>query len=189
MSLGLSTSEWLMFFTAVATALAAWAAARGARATRDAAEGQLLSTLYHEFWSDEFRRAGRLLADLEERFESFGHLAFARAFVKFRQAQGPPKESDESDLPAVVDRDDSARRTVKSYYYKLYRFVEADLLSEAEVRDLLTSEVNVGLFLRVVEPMEEALSDELGHRGYEKEQEIFDFFDNLYDRRPERPLR
>lgn len=178
-----------MFLTAVATALAAWAAARGAQASRDAAQGQLLSTLYDEFWSDDFRTAGRLLVDLEERFEPFGDLAFATAFAKFRQAQGPPKDSDESDLPAFVDRDDSARRTVKSYYYKLYRLVEADLLAESDVRSLLTSEVSVGLFLRVVEPMEKALSDDLGHGGYDKEREVFDFFDDLYSRRPERPLR
>lgn len=61
------------------------------------------------------------------------------------------------------------------------------------MRSLLTSEVSVRLLLGVVEPVEKALSDELGkfeHESYErKSREKFDFFDDLYGRRLERPLR
>lgn len=178
-------SDWMIgatLATAVFTALAAAAAWRGAKATEKTSQGQLLSDLYKEFWSDEFRTAGRLLKDLKERHGE----GFAKTFVNFREAQGPAKDEEQQ---KAADRDDSARRTVKAYYYKLYRFKEADFLSESEIRNLLTSEVNVRLFLGIVEPLEKELSDELDHGGYAKEREIFDFFDDLYDRSVERPLR
>lgn len=189
----MSIADWLMFATAVATAVAAWAAARGARATRDAARGQLLSELYDEFWSDEFRLAVRRLADLGGRLESSDDAALADALADFRDDGGTDRAGHDSTSVVYTDRHDSARRRVKGYFYKLYRFEEAGLLSEAEVRDLLTSEIIVRLLLVVVEPVEKSLSDELGrlsHESYErKSREKFDFFDDLYDRRIERPLR
>lgn len=176
--------------TAIFTAKAAHAAEEGADATEDAVRGQLLARLSADFWEDDFRRSCRLLGDLRERWSNFGNAAYAyaKAFARFRDAQPPPKGDGDS-LAESIDRDDRARRRVKGYYYRVYRFVKADLLERQEVRELLTSRYNVELFLAVVEPLEKELSEVLGHRGYEREREVFTFYDQLYSEELERPLR
>lgn len=81
------------------------------------------------------------------------------------------------------------RRTVQSFFLKIRRLQQAGFLEDAEVK-ILVSPVAAELLLKHLEPVARRHHDTIGVKASkEYDSELFDYFDELFDREIDRPLR
>ncbi|TFB11233.1 hypothetical protein E3V36_01730 [Candidatus Marinimicrobia bacterium MT.SAG.2] len=143
---------WIPFIsllTAVSAAVAAGAAWRSARITNKAIRAPIILKLLSEYASHEMLENLRLLSIWNDR------------------------SAGTDDLP--TDELDRARRFVSHYFFKIYKLVDTNVVKEAFVRRLISSD-QTDLYITVIESLEADLNPDY-------DQTPFDFFRDLHSPR------
>ena len=128
----LTAPEIISSIIAVGTLFAAGAAWRAAKATRDAAQANIIVEVMRYFTSDDMRTAGKSLHNYKTQYGD----DFVEAFKKSRN----------EDV-------DQARRKVKGYHKTIYSLHINKKISD-KIVDTLISDDQLDLLLDIVEPLE-----------------------------------
>lgn len=151
----MTTQDIALLLTAV-SAFGAVGAAIGAhlsaRATRNAAEGQLVSAFLNEYASPEMLRYLRILRIWE-----------SKQGDKFEEKWRKALESADDKALEV----DQARRYVKSYFLKALRLYESSYVTEAFLKQIASVD-GINIMYDIVEPLERALNPAYDKERFEK---------------------
>jgi hypothetical protein len=146
----------LTAISALGAVIAAIGAFLSARATRNAAEGHLVSSFLNEYASPDMLRHLRVLRNWKSEKEG----GFEE---KWRKAL----ESAESEALRV----DQARRYVKNYFLKALRLYESGYVTETFLKQV-TAVDGINIIYDIVEPLEYALNPAYDKDRFEKLRQL-----------------
>lgn len=157
------TELWALVLTAVATFLAALAAAFGARATQKASRGQLISILYNEYWSEAYLTAVEAVRSWQRRHGD----NYAEKFGEMRRNKDTLSLEEKENLERV----DKTRRLIKGYFRKTQQLYSEGYLTKKDVTKLLCPPHRVTVLIDLIEPFEPQIDPNYA-------REMYDFFRN-----------
>ncbi len=134
----------------------------------------LISHLHDQFWSEEYYQAAQLVRrwSREEGDEwaadLFGELDRMDALSEERRR--------------IVDRTNSARRLIKSYFRKTQQLCSRGFLEPSDLQAHLTMAQRLEMLFQIIELFAAA-------RKPDYDREMFDFYDDLHGGELERPQR
>lgn len=158
-------SEFLMLLTALATALAAYATMRAAKAgeasaktsermineTRRSSRGQLVSDLYDVYWSDEFLGNVHILESWKDKYGA----EYLEQFKKCRFNKHHATDKEISEYESL----DSARRHIKKYFRKAHQLREVGYITDYDINNVLCPKHRVNILLESIENYEPIMDE------------------------------
>ena len=138
----------------------------------------LISHLHDQFWSEEYYQA----ADMVRRWSAGGDRGGNGDWAGELFQELDRLEALSEERRRVVERTNSARRLIKSYFRKTQQFCSQGFLEPEDLRGHLTMAQRLEMLFEIIEPFERA-------RKTDYNREMFDFYDELHGGKLERPRR
>jgi hypothetical protein len=134
----------------------------------------LISHLHDQFWSEEYYCAAQLV----RRWSREAQGDWAGDLFRDLDRLGELPE----DHRGIVERTNSARRMIKSYFRKTQQFCSRGFLETEDLREHLTMPQRLEMLFEIIEPFEQA-------RRSDYDREMFNFYDDLHGGGLARPGR